>query len=70
LPTTLTVVAGHGLAGLWTPSVIELYAYALPAMVLGLFLGGRLSRFLPRGLFDRAIYAFLIVMGLLLVLQA
>lgn len=65
-PTGLAVLASHGLAGLWTPAVLRLYVYALPVTALGLFLGGRLSRRISGDRFTRVVYAFLLVVGLLL----
>jgi uncharacterized membrane protein YfcA len=70
LPTTLMVVVSHGLGGLWTPTVLKLYAYALPAIAVGTYLGGKVNRFIPRGQFNRLIYAFLTAIGLLLILRA
>ena len=60
------ILISHGLAGLWTPTVLRLYAYALPIIMLGIFLGGRANKVLSAGRFNRIIYASLIVMGGLL----
>jgi len=60
------ILIGHGLAGLWTPTVLRLYAYALPIIMLAIFLGGRANKVLSVGRFNRIIYASLIVMGGLL----
>ena len=60
------ILIGHGLAGLWTPTVLRLYAYALPIIMLAIFLGGRANKVLSAGRFNRIIYASLIVMGGLL----
>ena len=56
----------HGLAGLWTPTVLRLFAYSLPIIMLAIFLGGRANKVLSAGRFNRIIYASLIVMGGLL----
>ena len=61
-----TILISHGLAGLWTPTVLRLYAYALPIIMLAIFLGGRANKVLSAGRFNRIIYASLIVMGGLL----
>jgi uncharacterized membrane protein YfcA len=66
LPTGLAILIGNALAGLWTPTVLRLYAYALPGMMLAIFLGGRLNRVIPGGQFNRVVYVLLIVMGVLL----
>jgi uncharacterized membrane protein YfcA len=65
LPTGLAVVVGHGLAGLWTPDVLRLYALSLPSVLLGILLGARLHRRIPRETFSRVVYAFLVCMGVL-----
>jgi uncharacterized membrane protein YfcA len=60
------ILISHGLGGLWTPTVLRLYAYALPFIMLAIFLGGRANKVLSAGRFNRLIYASLIVMGALL----
>ena len=66
LPTGGLILVSHGLAGLWTPEVLRLYAYALPVIMLAIFLGGRVSQVVSGGQFNRIIYACLVVMGVLL----
>lgn len=68
LPTGGMILISHGLAGLWTPTVLQLYAYALPIIMLAIFLGGRANKMVSGGRFDRIIYASLVVMGVLLFL--
>jgi uncharacterized membrane protein YfcA len=63
LPTGLAILAGHGLAGLWTGEVLKAYAYSLPAIVLGVFLGGLLNKKLSHEIFTKLVYASLAVMG-------
>ncbi len=65
LLTGLMILIGHGVAGLWTPRVLWLYAFSLPAVLLAVFAGERLNRRLPREAFGRVVYAFLVVMGVL-----
>jgi len=65
LLTGLMILVGHGVAGLWTPQVLKLYAFSLPAVMLAVFAGERLNRRLPREAFGRVVYAFLVVMGVL-----
>ena len=65
LLTGLMILIGHGVAGLWTPQVLWLYAFSLPAVMLAVFAGERLNRRLPREAFGRVVYAFLVVMGVL-----
>jgi uncharacterized membrane protein YfcA len=68
LPTGMTILIGHGLAGLWTPTVLKLYLYALPLILIAIFLGGRLNQYLSSEWFNRIIYAFLIVLGIILII--
>ena len=65
LLTGLMILAGHGAAGLWTRQVTWLYLHSLPAILLGVFLGGRLNRRIPREAFGRIVYAALVVLGAL-----
>lgn len=67
LLTGLLIIVGHGLAGLWTPTVLQLYGYALPVVLPAIFLGNRISRAIPRQRFERLVYAFLVVVGVVLV---
>lgn len=67
LPTGLLIMLGHGLVGLWTVDVLRLYAYALPSILLAIFLGSRLNQFIPHHRFARLVYAFLIVVGVVLI---
>jgi uncharacterized protein len=65
LPTGLMIVAGHGLAGLWTPLVLRLFLYSLPFILLATYLGGIMHKHIPIDLFSRILHAFLVVMGVL-----
>lgn len=69
LPTGLAIMAGHGLAGLWTGTVLRSYIYALPAIVLGVVLGGLLNRKMTHELFAKLVYAALAVMGAAMLLR-
>jgi uncharacterized membrane protein YfcA len=69
LPTGLAIVAGHGLAGLWTPTVFRAYLYALPGIVIGVLLGGLLNKRLPHALFAKLVYASLALMGAAMLLR-
>jgi uncharacterized membrane protein YfcA len=61
----LTLI-GHGVAGLWTPDVVRLFAYGLPAMLLGLLLGRSVNQVLNQAWFHTAVYAVLLILGVLL----
>jgi uncharacterized membrane protein YfcA len=69
LPTGLAILAGHGLAGLWTGTVLRSYLISLPAIVLGVFLGGLLNKRLTHGMFTKLVYASLAFMGALMLLR-
>jgi len=69
LPTGLAILAGHGLAGLWTTTVVKSYLYSLPAVAAGIFLGGLLNQRLTHALFTRLVYASLAVMGAVMLLR-
>ena len=64
--TGLLILASHGLAGLWTSDVLRLYGISLPLVLLGIFLGGKLNRFIPQGQFDGYVNVGLLIMGGLL----
>jgi uncharacterized membrane protein YfcA len=66
--TGLLILASHGLAGLWTSDVLRLYVASLPLVLMGIFLGGKLNRFIPQGQFDGYVNVGLLVMGVLLFL--
>ena len=64
--TGLLILASHGLAGLWTPYVLRLYVTSLPLVLAGIFLGGKLNRFIPQGQFDGYVNVGLLIIGFLL----
>ena len=70
LPTGLTILISHGLAGLWTPTVLRLYAYALPVIVAAVVVGGRVNRRIAGNRFHRVIYGFLVLVGIILIARA
>ena len=65
--TGILILASHGLAGLWTPYVLRFYVTALPLVLVAIFLGGKLNRFIPQGQFDGYVNVGLLLMGFLLV---
>ena len=64
--TGLLILASHALAGLWTPDVLRLYVTSLPLVLVGIFLAGKLNRFIPQGQFDGYVNVGLLIMGVLL----
>jgi uncharacterized membrane protein YfcA len=67
LPCSLMVVSAHAAGGLWTPTVLGLYVYALPVIVVAVVAGQLVSRRLKPERFSRILYGCLIAMGALLV---
>jgi uncharacterized protein len=65
LVTGLSILAGHGLAGLWTPFVLQLYLYSIPIIMLGIFAGSIINNRISKEFFSRVVYAFLIAIGAL-----
>ena len=70
LPASLLALAGYRLSGLWVPEVTRYYLLclpaAIPAIVLGRWINGRLH---PQD-FVRYVYAGLIAIGLVLLAQS
>ena len=66
----ILILGGHALAGLWTPQVWRLFLYGLPAILIAIFLGRALNTRVPRRLFTRMIYAVLMALGVVFILQA
>lgn len=64
----IATIIGHGLAGLWTPTVWYLSLWALPSVGLGIYLGGRVNRLIPQPMFSQIIFGLLIVVGCLFLL--
>ena len=63
--TGLLILASHGVAGLWTSDVLRLYVYSIPAIMLAIWVGGRIHSRIPTELFSRIIYGTLVVLGVL-----
>ena len=70
LPAGFLILAGHGLSGFWTSRVIQLYLFAFPVVMLGIFLGGAANKRMPRRRFAGVINAALVIMGLLLLARS
>ena len=69
LPTGLAILAGHGIAGMWTGEVFRSYLYSLPAIVIGVVIGGLVNRKLRHDLFATLVYGFLAAMGAVLLVR-
>ncbi|MHC4943285.1 MAG: sulfite exporter TauE/SafE family protein [Planctomycetota bacterium] len=70
LPTGLLIVAGHGISGLWTPTVFEQYLFALPAVLAAIFLGTWLNRRVPGDRFHQYVNVLLLGIGIFLLVRS
>ena len=64
LPAGFVILDGHGIQGLWTREIFQLYLYMLPALLAGFLLGNFLHNRLPVHRFDRVLYMLLVLIGL------
>ena len=69
LPTGLAILITHGMAGMWTPQVVNFYLYSIPVILGAVFFGGLINKRIPQGKFDKIIYGFLVLIGILLIIQ-
>jgi uncharacterized protein len=65
-PTNFFIIIGHGAAGLWTKEVWHLMMFSLPVIFLAIILGGKLNKIIPAEKFIKFVYAFLIIIGFVL----
>jgi uncharacterized membrane protein YfcA len=70
LPASLVALAGYLMMGLWVPAVTHYYLLSLPVAVPAIFLGRFVNQRMRRETFVRYVYAGLVGVGLLLLLQA
>ena len=68
LVSNVLIIAGHGLTGLWTREVIYQFIYSIPLVGLAVFLGGKIASSFSEELFNKVIYYFLILTGILMFL--
>ncbi len=66
LPSTLLIVASHGLAGLWTGDVFGFYLPAVPAVILAVVLGRFIGARIAPERFQRVLYMALMAFGVML----
>jgi uncharacterized membrane protein YfcA len=66
LPTGVLILIGHGLSGLWTVEVFRYYLTAVPGVLVGVYLGGKVNHLLAGRGFDKVVYLALVVFGLAL----
>lgn len=63
IPMSAIVLVSHAVAGLWTREVLTLSAASLPAMGVGVAVGGWLNRRIPATRFQHLLYGLLVVLG-------
>ena len=68
-PANVIIIAGHGLGGLWTPTVGWYFLLSLPIILISILLGNTLNRLIPQGHFDRLVHIILILIGALLLVH-
>ena len=49
LPTGLAILISHGLAGMWTKQVVQLYLYSIPVIIAAVLIGGKVNQLIPAG---------------------
>lgn len=68
-PSTLLIVASHGLAGLWTGDVFSYYLPAVPAVILAVVLGRFIGARIAPDRFQRVLYVALTAFGVMLLVS-
>jgi uncharacterized membrane protein YfcA len=69
LPMVLLTLFGHGIGGLWTEWVIQLYALTLPVVLLAFWLGQRWGCTLSGERVERLVHIGMIALGAMLVIK-
>lgn len=69
LPASILGMIGYFVSGVWTKEVNILFAYSLPAIVLGIFCGNFLTRTMNKTRFTRFLYGGLSLVACVLLLQ-
>ena len=70
VPMTTALIVDYVLVGLMTPQVLRLVAMAAPVMLMGIWFGELAHRRVDDGSFKRAVWALLLVGGLVLSARA
>jgi len=70
LPTSLLIVCGDGVRGLWTADMFRHFLYALPLVFLAVLLGRRLNARFSVERFTKSLYILLLAIGVLLLATA
>ena len=70
VPTSLFVVAGHGVAGFWNERVFQLAVFALPVILITAPLGGWINRKIHGHAYRRLVFVLLLAIGLMLLIHS
>lgn len=66
--TGIYVLIMHGLSGLWTAQVWQLFLWTIPLQIIAVWLGAKINQRIPLPVFARLLYIILIVLGILLLI--
>ena len=69
LPASVAGLIGYSLAGLWVPAVTRYFLLTLPAVLIATLIGRAVNRTLRGDAFLRYVYAGLVVVGAMLIVQ-
>jgi uncharacterized membrane protein YfcA len=69
LPTSMMILAGHYVSGLWERRVFELYFASLPVLVVAIPIGWQLHQRIHNRGFVRGVYIVLVGIGILLLVS-
>lgn len=69
LPTNLFIIAGHGIAGLWTETVLWHFLISLPLIVPAIYLGSVLNKKINPEKFNKYLYIFLLLIAVFLLIN-
>ncbi len=64
--SSVMIVAGHALSGFWSRQTMTAFFASLPAVILAVFLGEKFAKKITQENFNRVIYTFLALMGVLM----
>lgn len=64
VPSGFLVIVGHGVSGLWTAEMLQLFLLSMPGVLVATAIGRRVNRRVPYRSFHRIINLFLIAVGI------
>ncbi|MGK7912351.1 MAG: sulfite exporter TauE/SafE family protein [Synechococcus sp.] len=67
-PVGLIIVASHGISGLWTMQVGQLYLACLPAALMAIAIGSKIHQSLPPKKFETLLSLLLVIFGIVLMI--